>query len=111
MHFHLQDGAKTKLSWSLVEAPQLLLDVPAAWRRETMYASDDDYVFPSTKLGGKQPRSRSMLVEDYLRPAAIRAGVLRIEDGVTYKPDGNPVKRYGFHTLRRSLATCLMASR
>jgi integrase len=108
VHFHLQDGAKTKLSRSRVEAPQLLLDALAAWRRETTYASDDDYVFPSTKLGGKQPRSGSMLVEDYLRPAAIRAGVLRIEDGVTYGPDGEPVKRYGFHTFRHSLATCLM---
>jgi len=108
VHFHLQDGAKTKLSRSRVEAPQLLLDVLAAWRRETIYARDDDFVFPSTKLDGKQPRSGSMLVEDYLRPAAVRAGVLQIKDGTTYGPDGEPVKRYGFHTFRHSLATCLM---
>jgi integrase len=108
VHFNLQDGAKTKLSRSRVEAPQLLLDVLAAWRRETIYARDDDFVFPSTKLDGKQPRSGSMLVEDYLRPAAVRAGVLQIKDGTTYGPDGEPVKRYGFHTFRHSLATCLM---
>jgi integrase len=48
------------------------------------------------------------LVEDYLRPAAIRAGVIREKDGITYGPDGEVVKRFGFHTFRHSLATCLM---
>ena len=42
-----------------------------------------------------------MLVEDHLRPAAIAAGVL--------KPDGEGEKmRFGFHTLRHSLATFLV---
>ncbi len=41
------EGAKTKLSRSGVEAPQRLLDALAAWRRETMYADDDGFVFPS----------------------------------------------------------------
>jgi integrase len=108
VHLGIQDGAKTKLSRSRVEAPKLLLDAFSAWRRETMYADDDDFVFPSEKLGGKQPRSGSQLVEDYLRPAAIRAGVIREEDGITYGPDGEAVKRFGFHTFRHSLATCLM---
>jgi hypothetical protein len=105
----LQDGAKTKLSRSRVEAPQLLLDSLAAWRRETMYANDDDFVFPSKALHGKQPRSGSQLVEDYVRPAAKAAGVIRVEDGVTYDRDGEVVKRFGFHNLgRHSLATFLM---
>jgi integrase len=73
-----------------------------------MYAGDDDFVFPSEKLGGTQPRSGSQLVEDYLRPAAIRAGVIREEDDITYGPEGEEVKRFGFHTFRHSLATCLM---
>jgi integrase len=109
VHLRVQEGAKTKLSRSRVEAPKLLLDAFAAWRKETMYAEDQDYVFPSTKLGGAQPRSASMLVEDYLRPAAIRAGVLKVVDGVTYGPDGDSVRRFGFHNLgRHSLATFLM---
>jgi integrase len=57
VHLTMQDGAKTKLSRSRVEAPKLLLDALAGWRRETMYADDDDFVFPSEKLGGRQPRS------------------------------------------------------
>jgi integrase len=92
-----------------VEAPKLLLDGLAAWRKETMYAGDEDFVFPSVKLGGTQPRSGSMLVEDYIRPAAIKAGAIRVENGITYDRDGEVVKRFGFHNLgRHSLATFLM---
>ena len=108
VHFNLQNGAKTKLSRSRVEAPQLLLDALAAWR-ETKYVDDNDFVFPSEKLHGEQPRSGSQLVEDYIRPAAIAAGVIRVEDGVTYDRDGEVVRRFGFHNLgRHSLATFLM---
>jgi integrase len=106
---NIQDGAKTKLSRSRVEAPQLLLDALAAWRRETMYADDDDFVFPSEKLDGRQPRSGSMLVEDYLRPAAMAAGVIIEKEGIAYDRDGEVVKRFGFHILgRHSIATFLM---
>jgi len=109
VHSTMQDGAKTKLSRSRVEAPKLVLDALDGWRRNSLYAGDDDYVFPSCKLHGKQPRSGSMLVEDYLRPAAIRAGVITIRDGKTYDRDGELVKRFGYHVLgRHSVATFLM---
>jgi integrase len=109
VHLKMQEGANTKLSRSRVEVPKLLLAALAAWRKETVYAEDGDYIFPSNKLGGTQPRSGSMLVEDYLRPAAIRAGVLKVVDGITCGPDGDPVRRFGFHNLgRHSLATFLM---
>jgi len=108
VHLSIQPGAKTKLSRSRVEAPKLLLDVLSAWRRETRYADQNDFVFPSEKLRGKQPRSGSQLVEDYLRPAATRAGVIREQNGITYGPDDEVVKRFGFHTFRHSLATCMM---
>jgi integrase len=50
-----------------------------------------------------------MLVEDYIRPAAIFAGVIRVEKGITYDRDGEIVKRFGFHVLgRHSIATFLM---
>ena len=109
VHNVIQDGAKTLLSRSRVEVPQLALDVLAEWRKQTIYARDNDYVFPSVKLSGKCPRSASMLVEDYIRPAAIRAGILIERDGKTYSKDGDLVKRFGFHNLgRHSLATFLM---
>ena len=50
-----------------------------------------------------------MTVEDYIRPAAIRAGVIRVGNGITYDRDGEVVKRFGFHALgRHSIATFLM---
>ena len=112
VHFNMQDGAKTKLSRSRVEAPQLLLDALEAWRQKTTYAEDDDFVFPPERVNGEQPRSASQLVEDYIRPAAIAAGVIKVEKGVTYDRDGEVVKRFGFHNLgRHSLATFRWTSR
>lgn len=109
VHLNMQEGAKTKLSRSRVEAPQILLRALAAWRQKTAYAEDGAFVFASEKLNGEQPRSASQLVEDYVRPAAIAAGVIRVENGVTYDRDGEIVKRFGFHNLgRHSLATFLM---
>ena len=79
---------------------QLLKD----WRAETPYAADDDYAFASSKLDGRKARLGSMVVEDYLQPAAIRAGVLGVRDRKRYI-DGEFVKRFGFHTFRHSLTS------
>jgi hypothetical protein len=66
---------------------------------ETAYAADGDYVFASSRLGGRKPRIGSIVVENYLQPAAISAGVLEVKDGKRYI-DGEFIKRFGFHTLR-----------
>lgn len=42
------------------------------------------------------------------RLKAICAGVLQVKNGVTYGPEGDEVKRFGFHNLRHSPATLLM---
>jgi integrase len=92
-----------------VEVPQLALNVLASWRKQTLYAADDDFVFASYTLQGKQPRSGSVLVRDNIRPATIRAGILIEQDGGLYSKDGEVVSRFGFHNLgRHSLATFLM---
>ncbi len=109
VHGAIQQGAKTKLSRSRVEVPQLALKVLASWRKETSYAADDDFVFPSIKLGGRKPRTATMLVQDYIRPVAIRAGILVERDGKLYSNEGHEVSRFGFHNLgRHSLASFLM---
>jgi integrase len=69
-----------------------------AWRERTPYAKDGDYVFPSFRLKGKKPLSASIMVQKYLRPAAIKAGVIK-EDGRV---------RFGFHNFRHSLASSLV---
>jgi len=77
-----------------------------AWRAETMYRSDTDFIFPSIKLGGTQPRTGGILVTDYIHPAAVAADVLELRDGVLYY-DGEPVLRFGLHSMRHGLATWL----
>ena len=109
VHGNIQPGAKTKLSKSTVTMHPILAQLLKEWRAETAYAEDDDYVFASSKLHGRKPRNGSMVVEDYLQPAAIRADVLKIEDGIRYI-DGEVVERFGFHTFRHSLTSWLMAN-
>ena len=71
-----------------------------AWRRESCYSSDDNWVFASRKAKGKIPRSASIAAQDYLRPAAVKAGVI---------PEGYK-GRFGWHNLRHSLATFFAAN-
>jgi integrase len=105
----LQEGAKTRLSRSRVEVPHLALSVLAAWKRESMYSAEDDFVFPSIKLAGKKPRTGTMLVQDYIRPAAIRAGILIEIKSELFSKEGDCLSRFGFHNLgRHSLASFLM---
>ena len=66
-----------------------------AWRQESLYHRDNDWVFASTRSKGKTPRSAGVAAQDYLRPAAVKAGVI---------PKDHK-GRFGFHNLRHSLAT------
>lgn len=87
---------KSKASKRMVPYHPLLVEKMEAWRKESPYAGDEDYVFPSIKCSGKIPRSASIMVSDHLRPAAVKAGVI----------DGTE-KRFGFHNFRHSLSTTL----
>jgi integrase len=51
-------------------------------------------------MKGKQPRSASIMVEDYVRPAAVKVGILTTDDPC----------RFGFHNLRHSLASFLVSA-
>jgi integrase len=68
-----------------------------AWRAQTPFASDGDFVFPSLKAAGRAPLSASIFVADHLRPAAMKAGA-RIEDG----------QSFGLHNLRHGLSNWLV---
>ncbi|HZQ23317.1 MAG TPA: site-specific integrase [Terriglobales bacterium] len=92
---------KSKASQAPVPMHPLLADFMQAWKLHTLYSELLDWVFPSLKLSGKKPRAANMLVEDYLRPAAIKAGVIAA---------GDPC-RFGFHNLRHSLASFLVRSK
>jgi integrase len=88
---------KSRASKAAVEMHETLAALLQGWRQETPYGKDSDFLFPSFKLQGKQPRLGSMIVEDYIRPAALAAGVIP-ED----------CARFGFHNLRHGLSTFLI---
>ncbi len=63
----------------------------------------------SAKLRGKKPRTGNMASQDYLRPAAVKTGVSRVDENGTYfDRKGREVRRFGFHNLRHSLSTWLI---
>jgi integrase len=70
------------------------------WQKLTLYREPSDWIFPSTKMKGKIPRSASICSKSYLRPAAIKAGVI----------PKDYAGRFGWHNLRHSLATFLSAN-
>jgi integrase len=78
--------------------PALARDL-AAWRRESVYSRDDDWVFASKRNHGRTPRSGSSLVADHIKAAAIRAGVIKADDK----------RQFGLHNMRHSLATSLIS--
>ena len=59
---------KSKASKGPVPLHPLLADFMRLWKQKATYSQAGDWVFPSTRLNGKQPRVANMLVEDHLRP-------------------------------------------
>ena len=99
---------KTKASKGPVPLHPLLAEFMIRWKERTTYPKPTDWVFPSLRLKGKQPRVANMLVEDYLRPAAAKGRILsshRDEHGRMVEDDP---RRFGFHNLRHSLASVLV---
>jgi integrase len=78
------------------------------WKQKTPYSQPGDWVFPSFRLKGKKPRVANMLLEDYLRPAAVKAGILSSHRDAEGKLVDDDPRRFGFHNLRHSLASFLI---
>lgn len=93
------DG-KNEGSMTQVVMNQVLAQCLADWRKESLYHKDGDWMFASFKKKGRIPRSASICAQDYLRPAAVKAGVI---------PEGYK-GRFGWHNLRHSLASFLGAN-
>src|SRR5271166_1772664 len=74
-----------------------LAGVLKCWHQQTPYSQPSDWIFASSGLKGRQPRTASILAADHLRPAAIKAGVVL-----------KPGQRFGFHNLRHSLSSLLI---
>jgi integrase len=86
---------KSRASKRPVPLHPLLAALLVAWRKQTLYSGDEDFIFPSLRLKGKKPPRANMLVANHLQPAARKAGI---------------TGQVGFHTLRRTLASVLVAN-
>lgn len=69
-------AGKTEGSMTQVALHPVLSQALQAWRRESRYASESDWVFASNRSKGYMPRSAGVAGQDYLRPAAVKAGVI-----------------------------------
>ncbi|MGA8581351.1 MAG: tyrosine-type recombinase/integrase, partial [Bryobacteraceae bacterium] len=89
---------KSKASKAPVACIPALAEHLEAWRRESVYSRDEDWVFPSYRNKGRTPRSGSILTKDYIRAAAARAGIIKPDDK---RPFGLHVLRHyaGFRTI------------
>jgi integrase len=93
----VRQNLKTEGSQRPVPLCDALAECLLAWHAATPYGQPSDWVFASNRSKGQRPRSAGVLAADYLRPAAIAAGV-KLQPG----------QRFGFHNLRHSLATFLI---
>ena len=72
-----------------------LLDALQDWNRQTLYRQNDDWVFASPDVGGKQPYWPETLLKCHVQRTAKRLGI---------------TKRIGWHSFRRTFATLLGGS-
>jgi integrase len=82
---------KTKGSGDPVPLDDSVIEEMLRWRAETPYAADEDYVFASPHLKGRQPYWMGRIMQYFIKPVAARAGIA--------------IK--GWHTLRHSYTTLL----
>jgi hypothetical protein len=81
---------KTEASRKPLPLDEELAAVLTGWRGVGPYNQDGDYIFASPDMDGKQPYWPTSAMADYIRPAAVRAGI---------------TKRLGWHTLRHTFGT------
>lgn len=87
---------KTEASRRPVPLHPTVAKTLAAWRTQTLYSAEGDFLFASIRLKGKKPVTPDMVLKKTIRPALERAG---IRDKVI-----------GWHSFRHSLATNLRAA-
>jgi integrase len=86
---------KTEASAKPVPMDQYMADDLLRWRRLCPYPMDDDWVFASPRMRGRQPYWPDNFMKRYIKPAAQQAGIH---------------KNIGWHTFRHSFGTLLKAN-
>jgi len=88
-------NCKTEASAKPVPMDSYMAEDLLRWRRQSDYASDDDFVFASETMKGKQPYWPDNLMKRHIRPIARANGIN---------------KNIGWHTFRHSFGTLLKAN-
>ncbi|PSH04375.1 MAG: site-specific integrase [Acidobacteria bacterium] len=86
---------KTETSRKPVPLSDVILEDLALWRLETGYSSAENWVFASPTTYGASPRNPQNVMTDYIRPAAVKAGI---------------TKQIGWHTFRHSYTSLLKSN-
>src|SRR6266700_590697 len=84
---------KTDASCRPVPLHPVVLNALLEWRQQSSYATDLDFLFPSTRFKGSKPLSPDSILEKSVRPTLARIGVVG--------------RHIGWHSFRHSLATNL----
>ena len=66
-----------------------------SWKETTKYSGPDDWIFASSHNDGKDPFWPGVVLQKVIRPAALKAGIL---------------KKIGWHTFRPTYSTLLIAN-
>jgi integrase len=88
-------NCKTEASAKPVPVDSYMAEDLLSWRRQSIYSSNDDYVFASETMRGKQPYWPDNLMKRHIRPVAKANGIH---------------KKIGWHTFRHSFGTLLKAN-
>lgn len=89
---NVEGDTKTEVSRRPVPLHPIVIEALERWRKESLYASEADFVFPSIEKNGTQPISPETILRRQIRPALKKLGI---------------TKRVGFHTFRHTLGTLL----
>jgi integrase len=84
---------KTAASRAPVPMCEALAAFLTEWRQLTPYNKDDDFIFASPKLNGKQPMWGQTMNANFVKPAAVDLGLVAEDE------------RFGWHRFRHSLST------
>lgn len=89
---NVEGDTKTEVSRRPVPLHPIVIEALERWRKESLYSSDADFVFPSIEKNGAQPISPETILRRQIRPALKKLGI---------------TKQVGFHTFRHTLGTLL----
>lgn len=89
----MQNRTKTTASRAPVGMCAALARFLTEWRQHTPYNKEEDYIFASPKLDGKQPMWGQTMNANFVKPAAVALGLIGEDE------------RFGWHRFRHSLST------